>query len=66
VAAVCNPDYNASQLGGIIRRTPVKNLTFSAHLTYTHLDQKMAGSETWSRAAGRRHDAGLTASFRLK
>jgi hypothetical protein len=31
-------------LGGIIRWTPVKNLTFSADLTYTHLDQKFAGS----------------------
>jgi hypothetical protein len=31
-------------LGGIIRWTPVKNLTFSADLTYTHLDQKMSGT----------------------
>ena len=43
-AAVCNPDYNIGQLGGIIRWTPVKNLTFSADLTYTHLDQKMVGT----------------------
>jgi hypothetical protein len=43
-AAVCNPDYNIGQLGGIIRWTPVKNLTFSADLTYTHLDQKMSGT----------------------
>src|SRR6202000_2943125 len=40
-AAVCNPDYNIGQLGGIIRWTPVKNLTFSADLTWEHLDQKM-------------------------
>src|SRR5665213_1164268 len=40
----CNPDYNIAQLGGIIRWTPVKNLTFSADLTYTHLDQKYAGT----------------------
>jgi hypothetical protein len=40
----CNPDYNIAQLGGIIRWTPVKNLTFSADLTYTHLDQKFGGS----------------------
>ena len=43
-AAVCNPDYNIGQLGGIIRWTPVKNLTFSADLTYTHLDQNMVGT----------------------
>jgi hypothetical protein len=39
----CNPDYNIAQLGTITRWTPVKNLTFSADLTYTHLDQKMEG-----------------------
>jgi hypothetical protein len=43
-AAVCNPDYNIGQLGGIIRWTPVKNLTFSADLTWSHLDQKMVGT----------------------
>jgi hypothetical protein len=42
----CNPDYNIGQLGIITRWTPVKNLTFSADLTYTHLDQKMAGLVT--------------------
>jgi hypothetical protein len=39
----CNPDYNIGQLGLITRWTPVKNLTFSADFTYTHLDQKMEG-----------------------
>jgi hypothetical protein len=43
-AATCNPDYNIGQLGLITRWTPVKNLTFSADLTYTHLDQKMEGT----------------------
>jgi hypothetical protein len=42
-APVCNPNYNIAQLGGIIRWTPVKNLTFSADLTYSHLDQNMVG-----------------------
>jgi hypothetical protein len=50
-AAVCNPDYNIGQIGGIIRWTPVKNLTFSADLTYTHLDQKMQGTVTAPSAA---------------
>jgi Porin subfamily len=40
----CNPDYNIGQLGLITRWTPVKNLTFSADVTWTGLDQKMAGT----------------------
>jgi hypothetical protein len=40
----CNPDYNIAQVGLITRWTPVKNLTFSGEVTYTHLDQKMAGT----------------------
>jgi Porin subfamily len=43
-AAVCNPDYNIGQLGFITRWTPVKNLTFAADVTFTHLDQKMVGT----------------------
>jgi hypothetical protein len=40
----CNPDYNIAQLGFITRWTPVKNLTFSADYTFTHLDQKSVGT----------------------
>jgi len=40
----CNPDYNIAQLGFITRWTPVKNLTFSADVNWTHLDQKYAGT----------------------
>ncbi len=47
----CNPDYNIAQLGLITRWTPVKNLTFSADVTYTHLDQKYAGTITTAAAA---------------
>jgi hypothetical protein len=39
----CNPDFNVAQIGVITRWTPVKNLTFSADVTYTHLDQKFSG-----------------------
>ena len=39
----CNPDYNIGQVGLITRWTPVKNLTFSADLLYTILDQKFSG-----------------------
>ncbi len=46
----CNPDYNISQLGFITRWTPVKNLTFSGDVVWTHLDQKMAGLLTTSNA----------------
>src|SRR5882757_6697805 len=45
-AISCNPDYNIAQLGFITRWTPVKNLTFSADVSYTHLDQKYAGTIT--------------------
>jgi hypothetical protein len=44
--AGCNPDFNVAQLGLITRWTPVKNLTFSADLTWTHLDQKYDGTVT--------------------
>jgi len=40
----CNPDYNIAQLGLATGWTPVKNLTFTADLTYTMLDQKMVGT----------------------
>jgi hypothetical protein len=39
----CNPNFNIGQVGGIIRWTPVKNLTFSADVTYSMLDQKHVG-----------------------
>jgi hypothetical protein len=39
----CNPDFNVAQIGVITRWTPVKGLTFSADVIYTHLDQKYAG-----------------------
>ncbi|MDH2400945.1 porin [Bradyrhizobium sp. SSUT18] len=42
----CNPDFAIGQVGIITRWTPVKNLTFSADLAWTHLDQKYAGVVT--------------------
>jgi hypothetical protein len=42
----CNPDFNISQLGVVTRWTPVKNLTFSAEVMWTHLDQKFSGAAT--------------------
>ena len=48
----CNPNYNIAQVGFITRWTPVKNLTFSAELTYNHLDQKNAGTITTSGSYG--------------
>jgi len=42
----CNPDFNISQLGVITRWTPVKNLTFSAEVMWTHLDQMFTGTST--------------------
>jgi Porin subfamily len=48
---VCNPDYNASQLGFITRWVPVKNLTFSAEVQWFHLDQKFQGTALLAPAA---------------
>jgi hypothetical protein len=42
--STCNPDFNLAAVGVITRWTPVKNLTFSADLTYTMLDQKYSGA----------------------
>ena len=48
---VCNPDFNASQLGTVTRWTPVKNLTFSAEVQWFHLDQKFQGTAILAPAA---------------
>jgi len=40
----CNPDFAVFQVGGITRWTPVKNLTFSAEVMYTRLDQNFTGT----------------------
>jgi len=42
----CNPDFNYAVLGTVTRWTPVKNLTFSAELSYMVLDQKYASGST--------------------
>ncbi|MET4724812.1 hypothetical protein ABIF63_008918 [Bradyrhizobium japonicum] len=47
----CNPDFDVAQLGLITRWTPVKNLTFSADVVWTHLDQKFDGTITTTAAA---------------
>ncbi|WP_441258729.1 porin [Bradyrhizobium sp. 521_C7_N1_3] len=44
--AGCNPDFNFAAVGVNGRWTPVKNLTFSADLTYVTLDQKYASGST--------------------
>lgn len=46
LTGACNPDFNYAVIGTITRWTPVKNLTFSADLTYTMLDQKYGGGST--------------------
>ncbi|MBR1201891.1 MULTISPECIES: porin [unclassified Bradyrhizobium] len=51
VMTTCNPDYNIAQIGTQTQWTPVKNLTFTADLTYTHLDQKYAGTVSAPSAA---------------
>jgi hypothetical protein len=39
----CNPDYQIAQLGFTTGWTPVRNLTFSGDVTWSHIDQKFAG-----------------------
>ncbi len=60
----CNPDFAIGQVGIITRWTPVKNLTFSADLTWTHLDQKYAG--TGDHAGVRHRLAKPAAIYELK
>ncbi len=43
LTGTCNPDFNIGQVGVITRWIPVKNLTFSADFTYSHLDQRYSG-----------------------
>jgi Porin subfamily len=40
----CNPDYDIAQLGFITRWTPVKDLTFSGDVLWSHIGTKMAGN----------------------
>ena len=42
----CNPDFTVAQIGSRTAWTPVKNLTFSGDVVYTHLDQKHSGLVT--------------------
>jgi hypothetical protein len=41
--STCNPDFAVAQLGFVTRWTPVKGLTFSGDLNWSHLDQKHTG-----------------------
>ncbi|QQO22193.1 porin [Bradyrhizobium diazoefficiens] len=42
--ATCNPDFNLAVLGGNVVWKPVKNLAFTADLSYVWLDQKYSGT----------------------
>jgi hypothetical protein len=46
LTSTCNPNYDISQLGVVTRWTPVKNLTFSAEVMWTHLNQNFSGFAT--------------------
>src|SRR5882724_10932172 len=47
----CNPDFNIAQVGVVTRWTPVKNLTFSAEVMWTALDQKFTGTSVLTAVA---------------
>src|SRR5438270_1681873 len=42
--STCNPDFNFAAIGATTAWTPVKNLTFTADVSYSHLDQKYSGT----------------------
>jgi hypothetical protein len=44
--ATCNPDFNFGVIGVNTVWTPVKNLAFTADLSYSMLDQKFSGTVT--------------------
>ncbi|UWU89830.1 porin [Bradyrhizobium sp. CB1015] len=44
VGATCNPDFNFGVIGINTVWTPVKNLAFTADLSYSRLDQKYSGT----------------------
>ncbi len=54
----CDPNFNIAQVGVITPWTPVKNLTFSADLAWSHLDQKYAGAVAIPAMAGIAKPAG--------
>jgi len=62
----CNPDFNVAQVGGIIRWTPVKNLTFSGEAVWTGLDQKFAGTISPAAAFAAVAKPGAPAVYELK
>jgi hypothetical protein len=47
---VCNPNYEIYQAGFITRWTPVKGLTFSGDLTWSHIEQHNQGLATFASA----------------
>jgi hypothetical protein len=47
----CNPNYSIGQVGLYTGYTPVKNLTFSADLTYTQIYQKNTGTVVYPGSA---------------
>jgi Porin subfamily len=42
--ATCNPDFNFAVVGANVIWTPVKNLAFTADLSWSNLDQKYSGT----------------------
>jgi hypothetical protein len=44
LVGTCNPDFNFAVIGVNTIWTPVKNLAFTADLSYSHLDQKYSGT----------------------
>ena len=64
--ATCNPDFNLAVVGGNVVWTPVKNLAFTADLSYVWLDQKYSGTIPAVAATGNAAVAKPVATYELK
>jgi hypothetical protein len=49
--STCNPNFNVTQFGGVLRWTPVRDLAFSVEVMWDHLDQNFTGKATLTPAA---------------
>jgi hypothetical protein len=63
LVGTCNPDFNYAAIGVNTIWTPVKNLAFTADVTFAHLDQKYSGTIVAPPAAGVAKPGGV---FELK
>jgi Porin subfamily len=62
----CNPNFNVYMVGVVTRWTPVKNLTFSAEVSYFRLDQAYTGAIASAGGPGAPKPGGVGTFYELK